>query len=274
MTCETTRHELLALPDPRRLPAELHAHVAGCPECAGFRRGLAALHRLVPRIPVPPASPKVKADFLAHVAASGVPAGDWPPIIARRPRPSDSGTAFTALWASREQWQYAAGVAATLVIGLSVWWLATGPRTGAPETAKLRHELLGREVKHLAALTKAETASQRVAVWSDLAADLHGEAKYVYVAAQADEMRSLERMYARAVQEGLLKQAALLPATYSPAERQAALADADAKLRAAEAEAGALAKEAPPRSQPTLLKMAGTARVARARIQAIIRGEA
>ena len=152
---------------------------------------------------------------------------------------------------------------------------STGPHHARPagtgEVAKLRHELLSKEVKHLAALTRAETPAERVAVWSGLAADLHAEAKLVYKAAPDREMASLSRMYERTVTEGVVAQAKNLPPALTPAERLHALADADGKLQAAEAEAEALSKEAPPAARGELKKMAGTAKAARAALQSIIR---
>ncbi len=268
MTCETLQQTLTALPDPRRLPGDVAAHVRGCASCARFRRGLIALDRLVPQLDVPASPPEVRADFLAALAAA-----DLPPIIERRrPVRRDSTGSLSALWAAREQWQYAAGVAAMLTVGVGVWWVSTGARpAGTGEVAKLRHELLSKEVKHLAALTRAETPAERVAVWSGLAADLHAEAKLVYKAAPDQEMASLSRMYARTVTEGIVRQAKLLPPALTPAERLHALADADGKLQAAEADAEALSKEAPPAARGELTKMAGTAKAARVALQSIIR---
>ena len=268
MTCETVQQTLTALPDPRRLTPDVAAHVRGCADCARYRRGLLRLDRLVPRIPVPASPPEVRAQFLATVAAA-----DLPPIIERRvPARRDSNGSLTVLWAAREQWQYAAGVAAVLAVGVGLWWASTGPRTpGTGEVARLRHELLSKEVRHLAELTRAETPADKVAVWSGWAADLHAEAKLVYKAAPDAEMESLSGMYARTVDEGLLRQAKLLPPTLTPAERLQALADADGRLRAAEADADALALEAPPAARRPLQKMAGTARAARVALQSIIR---
>ena len=268
MTCETFQQALTASPDPRRLPAELATHVRGCTACARFRHGLLKLDRLIVRVPVPPSPPEVRAAFVAALAAV-----DLPPIIERRtPARRDSTGTLTALWAAREQWQYAAGVAAMLTVGVGVWWVSTGSRpAGAPEVAKLRHELLSKEVRHLAALTKAETPVDKVAVWSGWAADITAEAKLVHKVAPDTEMASLSRMYARTVDEGVVRQAALLPPSLTPAERLQALADADGKLQAAEVDAETLAKEAPPAARGELKKIAGTAKAARARLQSIIR---
>ena len=213
----------------------------------------------------------------AFLTGLAVAEASLPPIIERRvPVKRDSGATLSGLsrsvWAARDQWQYAAGIAAMLAVGVGVWWVSTGPRHGnGPEVAKLRHELLGKEVRHLAALTRAETPAEKVAVWSAAAADLHAEARHVYAAAPADEMVSLQKMYARAVDEGLVRQARLLPPGFTPAERQRALAEADRSLEAAEADAKALAATAPPKSQGPLKTIAETARAARAALQTIVR---
>ena len=268
MTCETFQQALTASPDPRRIPAELASHVRGCPSCAAFRRGLMKLDRLVSQLPVPASSPEVRATFVANLATA-----DLPPIIERRlPARRDSNGGLSAVWAAREQWQYAAGVAATLAVGVGVWWVSTGARpSGTAEVAKLRHELLTKEVRHLAALTKAETPGDKVAVWSGWAGDVVAEAKLVHKVAPDAEMASLSRMYARTVDEGVVRQAALLSPTLTPAERLQALADADGKLQAAETDAETLSKDAPPAARGELKKIAGTAKSARARLQSIIR---
>ena len=268
MTCETFQQALTASSDPRRLAADLATHARTCAACAAFRRGLLKLDRLVAQVPVPASSPEVRAAFVAGLATA-----DLPPIIERRlPARRDSNGGLSAVWAAREQWQYAAGVAATLAVGVGVWWVSTGARpNGTPEVAKLRHELLSKEVRHLAALTKAETPADRVAVWSGWAGDVYAEAKSVHKVAPDAEMASLSRMYARTVEEGVVKQAALLSPSLTPAERLQALADADGKLQAAEADAEALSKEAPPAARGELKRIAGTAKAARARLQLIIR---
>jgi hypothetical protein len=269
-TCATRQQALTALADPRRLPAELHAHVKGCVGCRGFRRGLLALDRLVPQIPVPSSPPHVRADFLANLPAeSGLP-----PIIVRRPAPKPGSSpalvAARGIWAAREQWQYAAGIAAMLTLGVGLWWVSAGPRVAAPEVAKMRHELLSKEVTCLAALTRAETPAEKVAAWTRFAADVQAEAKLVYKAAPDGDMQSLERMYARAVSEGLLTQAALLPPGLTPAQRQAALAAADGHLQRAATEAEALAQGAPPASRGPLLNIAAAARAGQARLTDIV----
>jgi len=268
MTCETFQQTLTASSDPRRLPAELATHARGCSACARFRHGLLKLDRLVPQVAVPASPPEVRAAFVAGLATA-----DLPPIIERRqPARRDSTGTLTALWAAREQWQYAAGVAAMLAVGVGLWWVSTGSRpAGAAEVSKPRHELLSKEVRLLAALTKAETPGEKVAVWSGWAADITAEAKAVHKVAGGPEMAMLSHLYARTLDEGVIKQAASLPPSLTPAERLQALADADAKLQDAEVDAEVLAKEAPPASRGALKKIAGTAKAARARLQSIIR---
>jgi hypothetical protein len=269
MTCETLQQRLLALPDIGSVPADLNQHVSTCPACTKFRAGLAKLDRLVPKIRVPASTGK--AAFVSQLETL-----DLPPIIKRRVLAKrDSGSVFSGLWKTRREWQYGAGIAAALLIGVGIWWANTSNRNGPPtEVAKLRHELLKKEVAHLATLTKADTATQKIAVWSNVTAELHTEAKVVYKIASTDEMNSLEKMFGRAVTEGLLVQAQHLPVTMSPAEKQTALAEANTKLQAAETETETLAKEAPPQAQGALKKMAVTARAAQSRLKAIIRGEA
>lgn len=266
MKCDVVQTRLLALPDVRRLPTDLREHVTGCRACVGFARGLSKLDALIPKIPVPASSPEVQVTFFEHIAAST-------PIITRfptAPRRDSSGT-LSAIWAKREQWQIAAGVAASLMVGVVVWWFATTTQTQPrPEVVKLRHELLNREVKHLAALTKANTAQDRIAVWANFAQELQTEVKNVHLMAQGNEMVTLERMFDKTVNEGLIKQAATLE-NLTVADRQKSLTDAVSKLKAAEADAMTLANNATPTSKPVLNRMAKTAKDGRTQLETIIK---
>ncbi|MGL6073115.1 MAG: hypothetical protein ACRC8S_03020 [Fimbriiglobus sp.] len=269
MICETIQQQLIARADGNP-STEVSAHLNTCRECSKVAKTLAQMQSAIRAIPVPN-SDAAKAQFLETIAVA-----DLPPIIERAAfRTRDSSTSLRP-WSRvsvPREWRYAGGIAAMLLIAFGTWWLNTGPRP-VPETVKLRHELLKQEVASLARMTRAETSEQRLAVWTDLTANLHTEAKHVFKIAPATDMDAIERMFGKVVKDGILTQAKQLPATYSPAERQKALAEADKKLEAAETDAETLAREAPQHTQPALKKIAGTAKDARDQLQKIIRGEA
>ena len=266
MKCDVVQNRLLALPDVRRLPADLREHVTGCKACVGFLRGLSKLDTLIPKVPVPAPSPEVQVAFFEQVAANT-------PIITRRPAAPrrDSSVTLSAIWAKREQWQIAAGVAASIMIGIGVSWFATTSRVPPrPEVVKLRHDLLNKEVKHLAALTKANTAQDKIAVWSNTAQDLLTEVKNVHLLAQGNEMVNLERLFDKTVHEGIIKQAATLE-NLTVADRQKSLSDVVMKLKAAENDATTLSQNATPTSKPVLIRMAKTAKDGRIQLETIIK---
>jgi hypothetical protein len=270
MLCETTRQHLLAHADEPVLPPEVNAHVVGCAACTKLARQLHTMNESLRAITVP-ASDDAKARFLETISTA-----DLPPIIERSAvRTRDSSTSLRPWrgWSWKTEWQYAGGIAAVVLLAVGGWWFSSSPRA-KPEMAKLRHELLKHEVASVTRMTRAQTPEDRLAAWTELTGHLHTETKHVYKIASPTDLETLERMFGKVVNEGVLTQAKLLPATYSPAQREKALADIDAKLQAAQTDAETLSPDAPTTAQPALLKIAGTAREARAKLQAIIRGEA
>ncbi|OWK37973.1 hypothetical protein [Fimbriiglobus ruber] len=266
MKCEVVQNRLLALPDSHRVPDDLRAHVTTCTGCTAFLATAARLDGLLAALPVPQSSADVKAAFLERVTEAG-------PVIKRIPtipRP-DSTIDLRAVLMKNGRWKYAGALAASLLIGAGVWVAVGGKRApGQPETVALKHELLNREVKHFDELANATTPPERIAVWSAVAADLRGEAKALYVAAQEPEMRALARMYEKAVREGVVAQAELLsPAPMPTAEKREALTEAANRLTEAEAEATSLAATAPPQSKNALLAIAKTAKDGKTKLLAL-----
>ena len=268
MTCEVVRARLLTTADPGRLPAAVREHVSGCVGCAGFARRLARVDELLPRLPVPAPTAGVKEAFVEAV--------EFGPVIVRRPEPRATPAGLSAVgravWRSREEWQYAGGVAAVLCVGVGMWWAGTRPRAAAA-AAGPRHELLAKQVKSLGLLASADTPDKRLAVWTDAAAELAAEAKRVHVAAGPADLAALDRMFAVAVTDGVVGQAERLP-TLTARDRVARLKPAADALAAIEADAEATAAGAPVQSQATWKKLAKTARAGRTRLEALTRPEA
>ncbi len=252
-TCDTTQARLAGAHDAARLPAEVLAHVRGCSECAGYARTLARVNELLPRLPVPAPSPGARQALL-ELALSG-------PIIVPRPAvtatPSGVVRVVRAAWAGRESWQYAAGVAAVLAVGLSLWQLGTRP--GRPEVAAARHELLAQHVRSLARLSTADTATAKVKIWSDVVGELAATTRRVHGAADSADLAALDRMFAKAVTDGLVKQAQELPPNVPVPDKKARLKDALAQLDAVRTQAEAQSKTAPIQAVATWQSLARTA---------------
>ncbi len=260
MSCETVRNKLL-MTDPRRLPAGLREHVAGCDGCTALADELVKLDAVLAALPVPPADPAVKAKFLASLEVAG-------PIITRIPTVPrrDSGVSLPALL-ERGRWRYPAGLAAGVALALGgAWWADRPPAPAAPEVA-VRHDLLGKEVRHLVALTKTNDPRARLTELVGVAGSLEAEARQMYLIADADAMTDLQKLFEKAVAKGGVSQAERLPV----ADRAAALPAAQAALKSAEADATGLAGVAPEHTRPMLVKMAAAAKTARERLDALIR---
>lgn len=264
MNCEVLQNRLLALPDLNGVPDDLRVHVDGCPACQTFLAGAKRLDELLARVPVPPTSEEAKAAFLDRVTQAGPVIGRIPVV----PRGGDTGRRLRGFLDRVGGWKTVSGLAAAIMVG-GVWWFASGPRGSTPsEVAGLRHELLNKEVKHLVALSGADTPPKRMVVWADVADDLRTETRSLYKVGQADEMDALARMFDKAVRQGILHQADLLDVHTMPAaERATLLRDVTARLADVEAEADRLAAQAPPQSVEPLKKIAAAARDGRLKLR-------
>jgi len=138
-----------------------------------------------------------------------------------------------------------------------------GKRGPAPEMAeKPRHQLLTQEVDHYVKLSAANTATARMAIWTDWATDIGQESRVIHKVAQPEDMAALAAMFEKTVNRGVVAQAEKMQ-TVPPAERHAALTTAIDKLAVAMADADALARSAPTVTQKYFTRMAETARDAR-----------
>lgn len=268
MTCDSLQNRLLTLTDPRRVPADLRPHLDACPGCAAFLASFAALERDIARLPVPPASPEVKAALLAKVSETG-------PIITRAPAvPVSRGLAD---WLARVKWQHAAGLAASVAIAAGAWWAFERPKPpDAEKPVARRHGLLENEVASLVKLATADTPAERLDVWAKVADELRAEAKDVFRATQGVEINVLEDMYAKAVQKGVVVQAERLAGSgrVVAAADLTKVKDVAARLANAETATLGLAASAPPQSKPALERMAKTAKDARQKLEKLARREA
>ena len=265
MKCEAARNRLLAAPDALHPGDRLVAHLAGCEPCRAVQAVALRLDKLLADLPPAPSSEARKAAFLDSILEVG-------PIIRVKPHSLRTPSGSFRPWKAA-RWPHLAGIAAALFLAVGGTWLAVRPKAPVPELAeKPRHELLKKEVKHVAKLAGSDSAPQRMTIWAEWATDLKAETKELYKVAPSDELLALGRLFERAVQEGIVKQAKLLDRHMPAIDRQALFQDALARLTEAETETTQLAQNAPPDAQKTLLKMAQTARTARATLEPLVKG--
>lgn len=261
MTCDALRDQVLTLPDPRRVPDVLRAHLAGCPACAAWAVAAGRLETLLERLPVPPAPADKKAELVEELTAAG-------PVIRRVPvvyRPSGRRLVTGPVL------MYAGGLAAAVLVAVG-GWLALRPGSGGDMVKDgPRHPLLDKLVQRNLALAKTTKANDRLDLLGGLADDVSGEARQVARIAEAGELAELSEMY-RTAARGVVQQAervADAPGLRAE-EKRDALAAAERKLKAAGDEIERLAGESPPHAQPVLRGIAETARDGEAKVRAVI----
>jgi hypothetical protein len=254
MNCETCRNAILAAERTAQPGADARDHLTGCAACQAFAGKAARLDDLLTRLPAPHAF-RAKAKLIATLKDSqlAVP-GSKVPLYRKL------------------LWNPIPGVAVLVVLGVGGFFYLS-KKAPQPEVAqKPRHELLSKEMANVVKLAKADSAPDRLAVWTEWATDLRGETRDLYKVAQADELGSLARMYDKAVAEGIVRQAKLLPRHMDIEEKQKLLKTADAKLAEAAAEAERLLAEAPPQAQKPLKQIVETSREGRKQLEPIMRG--
>lgn len=272
MKCESFRNRLLALPSPDAPTPELTAHLATCAGCRVFAARAGKLDALIAALPVPSSEAK-KAEFMASLTALG-PVIQTKPTVPSADRHSGTFRPFRAL-ARKVDWRYAASLAAVLALAVSAWLLwPTGGKLPVAEKTGPRQELLAKQGKHLAALASADTADVRLRVWADWTTDLRATTADVYKAADPADFDALERMFVKAVRDGVVKQASQLPQHMTAAERVAALEDARRKLNDARAELERLRQDAPAGFKTGLDKMTTQAREAQETLAKLAKGGA
>ena len=265
MKCDAVQNRLLAAPDALDPGAELTAHIAGCAACLAVRARAVELDTYLAHLPAAPSSDAKKAAFLESVQEAG-------PIIKTKPRTLRTPSGTFRPWRAVRREHYA-GLAAALLVALAGLAYFTRNKAQAPELAeKPRHELLKKEVRHVAKLATSDSAPQRMTVWAEWASDLKSETKDLYKVAASDELLALGRLFERAVKEGILKQAKMLDKHMPAGERQALFQDALARLTEVVNDTTLWAQNAPPDAQKTLNKMAATAQAALLALQPLEKG--
>ena len=261
MNCDAIRTQVLELPDPRRVPDALRAHLAGCPMCRAWAAEAGRLEGLLARLPVPPAPGDLKTALVDELTAAG-------PIIRRLPVvPRPAGRSLL----TRPVLMYAGGLAAAVLVAVGGWLAFRGGGQGDTVKAGPRHPLLDKLVQRNVALTKADAPSERLAILGGMADDVAGEARAVARVAEAGELADLSDMFRKAVAGGVVKQAEAVADApgLRPEERAAALTAAELKLKMVADDLAQVAEESPPHAQPVLRGIVGTAREGEKQVQGI-----
>ncbi|MBX9580149.1 MAG: hypothetical protein K2X87_07550 [Gemmataceae bacterium] len=267
MTCDAVRTQVLQLPDPRRVPDALRAHLAGCPGCAVWAAEAGRLEGLLERLPVPPAPAGRKAVLVDDLAAAG-------PIIRRVPavyRPSGRSPLRAVL--TGPVLVYAGGLAAAVLVAVGGWLAFRGGGDGGTAMAGPRHPLLEKVVQRNLALAKTTKPNEKLDILGGLADDLAGEARDIGRVADAGELAELSAWY-RTAADGVVQQAGKVadaPGLRAD-EKAVALAAAGKKLKAAGDDLERIAGESPPHAQPILREIVGAARKGEDDVQKIADG--
>jgi hypothetical protein len=237
MNCELLQRRLLNLERPDRPPAEVQAHLAGCPSCREWQRRLVRLEQRVALLPVPPST--AKAEFVARLrAGQGERAARQPNGTANRGQRRERALRKLAL---------ATSLAAALMLLAVMWWALQWSQTDQ----KLPGDLLAQLVQHDVELAKVDTQPSRLKELTATADDLHAQAGLLCRMKYADDLGELARWY-RQVVEKLPQQAQGLT-NGDPEKLARHLDEADHATRK-------LVASAPPDCVPPLRDMAAAAR--------------
>jgi len=249
---------MLALPDPRQLPADFRAHIAACPDCAAYWKQAARLETLVAALPVPPAPAGKKSTFLEDLAAEALVF----PKVTTTPRRA---------WSlPRPSAKALAGLAAAVLVAVGVW---NATKKGEPPVVAKgpapRHALLEKVVQRDLALAKARTPNDRLDALAGLAEDLAAESRGLALVAGEEDMREVAGWF-RTVSDGVIEQAGKVPPhALTPDQKRALLTRLTDRLAEAGRAAEQAARESPPHAQPALRSIAETARDGQTKLQAL-----
>jgi hypothetical protein len=253
MNCQAVQNQILDLPDPRQLPAELAAHARACPVCRAWARQAARLEALVEHLPAPAAVGDKKELLLAELMSGG-------PALAT---PAARGGTFEFL---QRNASYIGGLAAAVLVALGAYalWPTAQKQPDVVARPPQKHPLLDKVVAGNTLLARADTPKRRLEVLGGMAGDIAADTRGMARVAGAAELRQMAGWYDEVVAAGMVRQADRLSAspTENAADRERFLNEMADKLRADAAEAEKLSREVPQDAQPVLRRMADTARAA------------
>lgn len=255
MNCQAVQNQIIALSDPRQLPPGLVAHVGGCEACRAWAQKAARLEALLEQLPVPPAPGDKKGALIGELLAAD-PVIQPMAVPATRPNLATVAVRFL-----RQNPTYAGGLAAAILVVVGLVWYTNRPKPVQQDfVEQQRHPLLEKMVARDVALARADTPARRLEVLGGMAEDLAGETRGMSRVAPPSELKDLARWYDKVVKDGIVRQAKDLPIHMDAGEKQRLLEGLRARLEADAAEADKVAREAPQDAQPTLKRVADTAR--------------
>jgi len=285
MNCQPVRNRILALSDPRRLPASLAQHVRDCAGCKEWLKTAQALEGALTRLPVPAGNEMARFGIIEQIKmlpavipqvpiparVADVPVLELPAIDIVVPPPRETPAPVQRrqrrrlTFSASKMWP-AGLVAATLLIGVVAWYsLRSGPASVKPSSPA--DPLLDHLVQLNVELAGSRTPAERVQVLARVADELNVEMRGIARAdASGDNMNALREMYQRVVR-GLAEQAPLVERT----QKEMVLSKVAASLTTASQKAEQMATESPEHSAAALREAAGTARDVNRTLQRLIR---
>jgi hypothetical protein len=233
VNCDTIHRRLLSLERPDQPPADVRGHLASCPACRAWHRRLVDLESQASHLPVPP--PRQKTAFLERLRnGAGV---DTAPTLLRfdPPRPRLESTQRER---GRQKMAVAVALAATLLlVTLAVLLWTRGGTPPAPTPPGPTISPLADRLEKSARWALAKTPRQRLEVLSDLADEVHDNARKI---AQGDSLKEIDkevRLYREIIDRMTSTEARELKRD----ERVAVLKPLSERLARAESEAKQLA---------------------------------
>jgi hypothetical protein len=250
MTCAAVRNRILALEDPREVPAKFREHLDGCADCLQWWHAAVRVEGLLERLPVPQPTQGKKAAVIEQLTA-----GDL--VFPSTPLPRTA----TATKLDFRRLMPFAGIAAAVAVVVGAWVLFRGPKPQTPMVEVTKHPLLDSVVQRNVALAKAGTPAERLTALGGLADDIRGEARDLARVASPEDMKALAGWYEKLVRDGLVSQAEKMPPlAMDPAAKASLLRDLAGRLADASKDSERLSKDAPPGAQEPLRRMAESAR--------------
>ncbi len=267
MKCQSVQNLILALPDPRELSPELAEHVAGCAACQAWAKQAARIETMIAQLPVPPA-PSDKKSALIGELMQAEPVILPMPVPAQRPSFAIVAARFVA-----HNGKAFAGLAAAVLVVVGIAWWANRPTTPRQEVVETqKHPFLDKLVARDIALARADTPAKRLELLSGMADDLATETRGMARIASAAELTDFARWYEKVVTKGVVQQAKEMPVhAMTPAEKRKLFESLATKLDTDATEAEKLSREVPQDAQPTLKRMADTAREGEKSLRALAR---
>jgi hypothetical protein len=275
MNCTSARNRLLTQPDPALVPDAVAGHLAACPGCQGWHRLLLQVEMAVAAAAVPGTDGRARRRLVELFRTGRTGKSDSGRLRVGKPAQAARGVVVPAArtpMGDRLARLWPAGlVAAALLVGTVTWIVLSGKPDDTGTVAHLPPDpMLAKVVAAKVKIDTAESPAARLAAWSDLANDIHDQAKTL-AKVTPDDMDSLAGLYEQVVgNDALIGQARLL----DEGERKTMLAKLAGQLAETEQEANRMKTEVPPRSERPLQRIADAAKASKEKLNQPQQGRA